>query len=350
MKTLETTRPIGAAIALGFAALYGSTALAQSAQPGAGAVFDLGTLELDSSTTAQRLRDQISRIAGGAGVIESETYEQTPNPTVADALATEPGVIVQEFFGGNDQPRIQIRGSGLQQSPTERGLLVLKNGMPVNHADGSYIVGLATPGSAEAIEVWRGAAANRLGASVLGGAINFISPTANSEPGTKLRFSAGSFGRLGVSGQTAFNGERASALLQFELNEKDGFRDRNNNSSRTSVGLNVEIPHGDTAATQLFLSYTDLRFDVPGPLTKEALKRDPSAVHSGPTFTSPGVMQNPGPNVPHDLPRRDASQLLAGARTTFDIDEHRFDFGLSGAWTDDSFRFPVAAGERVTDG
>ncbi len=350
MKTPLRTAPLGAALAAGLAALHGSTALAQSAQPGAGAVYDLGTLVLDSSTRAENLRAQIAQSAGAASVIGREDYGRTPNATVADAVATLPGVVVQEFFGGNDQPRIQIRGSGLQQSPTERGLLVLKNGMPVNRADGSYIVGLAAPGSAEAIEVWRGAAANRLGASVLGGAVNFISPTAASDPGTKLRFSAGSFGQLGASGQTAFTGERASALFQFELNDKDGYRDLNNASRRNSIGLNVEIPHGETAATQVFLSYTDLQFDVTGPLTKAALESDPSAVHPGPTVTGPGMIANPGPNVPRDLPRRDASQLLAGARTTLDMGEHRWDFGLSAAQTDDSFRFPISSGERVTDG
>lgn len=178
MKTSRKTARLGAALATGISAVQPGTALAQSAQPGAGELYDLGTLMLDSITHAETLRAQIAQSAGAASVIGREEYGRTPDATVADAAATLPGVVLQEFFGGNDQLRIQIRGSGLQQSPTERGLLVLKNGMPVNRADGSYIVGLAAPGSAEAIEVWRGAAANRLGASVLGGAVNFILPTA----------------------------------------------------------------------------------------------------------------------------------------------------------------------------
>jgi len=35
--------------------------------------------------------------------------------------------VVQNFFGSNDQPRIQIRGSGLQQNPVERGILIMKH-------------------------------------------------------------------------------------------------------------------------------------------------------------------------------------------------------------------------------
>ncbi|MFP7674840.1 TonB-dependent receptor family protein [Marivita sp. S0852] len=343
-------RTLGGAVLTGLAMLYGGTALAQSAQPGAEGYFDLGTLILDPAALADRLRERLRNNGAASTVVGADQYDQIATPTVADALATEPGVVVQEFFGSNDQPRIQIRGSGLQQSPTERGLLVLQNGMPVNRADGSYIVGLAAPGSAEAIEVWRGAAANRLGASVLGGAVNFISPTASSDPATRLRFSGGSFGQMGVSGQTAFQGETAGALLQFELNQKDGFRDINNESLRNSIGGNVELRHSDTATTQLFLSYTDLAFDVAGPLTKDALGSDPSQTHPGPTIVGPGMIANPGPNVFRDLPRREATQLLAGTRTIFDIDHHRFDFGLSVSATDDSFRFPIAAGERATDG
>lgn len=343
-------RAVGGAFLSGLALLHGGTALAQSAQPGSDSFYDLGTLLLDAEAIADRLRNRLRQSGEASTVIGADDYDHIASPTVADAMANEPGVVVQEFFGGNDQPRIQIRGSGLQQSPTERGLLVLQNGMPVNRADGSYIVGLAAPGSAEAIEIWRGAAANRLGASILGGAVNFISPTASTDPSTRLRFSGGTFGQFGVSGQTTFRGDSVNGLLQFELNQKDGFRDFNNDSQRYSIGGNLEFRHSDTAKTHLFLSYTDLEFDVPGPLTKSALSFDPSANHAGPSVIAPGVVANPGPNVFRDRPRRTATQLLAGARTIVDLADHRFDFGLSASATDDSFRFPIAAGERETDG
>ena len=81
----------------------------------------------------------------------------------------------------------------------ERGVLALRDGLPINRADGSYVVGFANPAQAESIEVYRGYLANRLGASVLGGAFNFISPTGASAPGTRLMLSGGSFGQLGAS-------------------------------------------------------------------------------------------------------------------------------------------------------
>lgn len=330
------------------AMMMGSTAFGQSAQPGA--ALHLGTLEAGQGyAVADDLRDNIRNTAGAADVIGADEISTIPNPTFSQAVAGVPGVVVQEFFGSNDQPRFQIRGSGMQQSPTERGLLVLQNGMPVNLADGSYIAGLATPGLADAIEIWRGASANRLGASVLGGAVNFISPTASSSPGSKLSFGGGSNSSLSASAQHAVQGEAVGAMLQFEHDQSDGWRDGNNDSTRTVVAANIEFEHDNGNATQVFVNYTDLSFGVAGPVLKSDLATDPSVIHDGPIFVG-GRPTELGPNVPRDLPRREATQLLAGVRTTFDKGDHRFDLGASAAKTDDSFRFPISGGERVTNG
>lgn len=119
--------------------IVGQTALAQSAQPGAVLTLDpiTATAGVDRGTVAEALRERFVQTPGATAVVGAEEIEDIPAPTFAEAMIGVPGVVVQEFFGGNDQPRIQIRGSGLQQNPTERGLLVLRNGMPVNRADGS---------------------------------------------------------------------------------------------------------------------------------------------------------------------------------------------------------------------
>lgn len=323
---------------------------AESAQPGSTITLEPMTVVGQTGVSrAEALRQGFANAPGATAVVGAEDIAGIPAPNFADAMIGVPGVVIQEFFGGNDQPRFQIRGSGLQQSPTERGLLVLQNGMPVNRADGSYVAGLAAPGLAEAIEVWRGPSAHRLGASVLGGAVNFISPTGSSAPGSAISFGGGSFGQRSVSAQTSFLGDDIDGLVQFEWDSADGYRDENNDSRRGVLAGNLEIAHGDGVATQLFLSYTDLKFEVPGPITKDALKRDPESVHAGPTIVM-GSPINPGPNVPRDEPRRATTQVLAGGRTTIDRTQHVYDVGVSVSQTDDSFRFPIPSSERVTDG
>lgn len=322
--------------------------LAQSASPGSAIVLDTIVVEGAPAGVPAFVRDRFFATAGGATLLTTDEIPQSGNPTLARALQSAPGVVVQEFFGGNDQPRIQIRGSGLQQNPVERGILMLRDGLPLNRADGSYIVGLASPLQAQSIEVYRGQTAHRLGATVLGGALNFVSPTGNSAPGTQIQMSGGSFGQINLSGQTGFRREGVDALLQADFSRRDGYRVYNA-SQRASVSGNVGVGLTENIKTRFFVGYTDLGFDVAGPLTKAGLRADPRQVHGGPRIVG-GNAVDPGPNVLRDRPRRETTQFFIGNRTTMEYGPHLVDVGLGYTYTDDMFRFPISSGVRVTKG
>ncbi len=328
--------PSALAVLLAGTVLSAAPVLGQSVSPGA--TIDLGTIWLDAGNPV-KLRFGVTP-AGVTLIDRSKDKDTEVAPRLADALRLNPGIVLQEFFGGNDQPRIQIRGSGQQQNPAERGLLVMIDGMPVNRADGAYAVGIASPGGAETIEVFRGAAANRLGAAVLGGALNFTSPSGASQPGWRLAAGTGSFNRRDVALGYGIDGQKADAWFHLEHSESDGFRDYNG-SERTVVGGNVTFAMGE-ATTRLFFTHTDLAFDVAGPLTWAALQADPTQAHPGPP--------SPGPNVLRDRPHRETVQTLAGLRSTWAGAGGLFDIGLSVGRTDDSFAFPVSAGFRDTEG
>ena len=341
-----STRLLGVAIGAGLPLTFllpVPSALAQSASPGA-------TIELAPVIVrgTNRIDERFASTPGAVSRIDrSEPPAAEVAPTLSESLSLAPGVVIQEFFGGNDQPRIQIRGAGLQQNPAERGLVVLQDGMPVNRADGSYIVGLAVPGQAQSIEVFRGAAANRLGANVLGGAVNFLSASGASAPGGRVALGVGSFARRDLAVRHGVDGERIDGLLQFEHAGQDGFRDYNE-SSRTSFGGNLSLSTGP-ANTRLFLSHTDLDFDVAGPLTWSALRADSRRHHGGPVVVN-GSATQPGPNVLRDRPYRKATQTLAGVRTTVEEGANLYDAAFSLSRTDDSFAFPISAGFRDTEG
>jgi iron complex outermembrane receptor protein len=297
---------------------------------------------------AATVQERFDALPGGATIVPQTNFPDTANLTVSRALSSAPGVVVQDFFGGNDQPRIQIRGSGLQQNPVERGILMLQNGLPINRADGSYIVGFANPRQAESIEVYRGYLANRLGATVLGGALNFISPTGSTQPGVQVLSAFGSFGQRTVAAQAGFKQGDYDGLIQYDFNRRDGYRVYND-SERSSFSGNVGIKHSDNVSTRIFAGYTDLGFDVAGPLTRNEMLTNPRQVHAGPQVVG-GVAINPGPNVIRDLPRRDASQFLIGSRTTGTFGPHLLDFAVGYTRTDDTFRFPISSSIRVTNG
>lgn len=346
MKTTMGMTSVASAL---FLSTVSHMALAQSAAPGT--VLELDPIVVEAARPGMDytvLRKRLDVVAGGVALVEADTIAPTGNLTVARSLESVPGVIVQDFFGGNDQPRIQIRGSGLQQNPVERGILVLQDGLPLNRADGSYIVGFVNPEQASAIEVFRGYTANRLGATVLGGALNFISPTGRNSPDTHLSVSGGSFGQLNLSGQAGFEGETYDGLLQADFTRRDGFRDHNG-SRRLSIGGNVGFSWSDNVKTRVFASYRDLAFDVPGPLPWDALKANPRQIWGGPIVTPLGGIY-PGPNVLRDRPKREASQFLVGSRTTATFGAHILDGAFGYTYTDDMFRFPIPAGVRTTKG
>ncbi len=338
------TGPLAVATALLLAGTSGQC-LAQSATPG---TTMLEPIIVEAGAT-EPVAARFGALPGGVALITAKDMPDTANLTIARALQTVPGVVVQDFFGGNDQPRIQIRGSGLQQNPVERGVLMLQDGLPLNRADGSYIVGFADPKQASSVEVYRGYMANRLGANVLGGAINLVSPTGAEQTGFSGTASGGSFGQTGLSGRAGFAADAFDGMLQADFSRRDGFRDYNS-SRRASVSANVGYQISDTVKTRLFMGYTDLGFDVAGPLTRDELNADSRQVHAGPTVLPNGTAINPGPNVIRDRPRREASQFLVGSRTTAEFDAHLVDVVLGYTYTDDMFRFPISSGVRTTRG
>ena len=328
-------------------ALAASDGMAQSATPGSTVYLDPMSVEGESSET-DTARRRLEATPGGVALVEPGASRGRADVNLGDSLGFVPGVVIQNYFGGNDQPRLNIRGSGLQQSPVERGVLTLQDGLPLNRADGAFIAGLANPGYADAIEVYRGYTTNRLGAAVLGGALNFISPTGSTAPGVKARMETGSFGQFNGSLQAGGALEKADGLISYSYSGRDGYRDFND-SERQIVETNGGFDLNDHFQTRFFAGYTDLSFDVPGPVPKDQVKSNPQGSHGGPVVV-PGVgATRPGPNVLRDKPQRETTQYRLGNRTTGQFGDHVVDMALGYAGTEDEFRFPVTAGIRETD-
>ena len=57
---------------------------------------------------------KLDKVAGGTNLADLRNLNIQRSQTLKDALQREPGIIIQDFFGGNDQPRLNIRGSGIQ--------------------------------------------------------------------------------------------------------------------------------------------------------------------------------------------------------------------------------------------
>src|SRR3546814_15899117 len=74
-----------------------------------------------------------------------------------------------------------------------RGLTLLQDGVPINHADDNGDFQELEPIFFDHLEVYRGSNALRFGSGTLGGAINGVTPTGRTAEGIYLRGDVGSF-------------------------------------------------------------------------------------------------------------------------------------------------------------
>lgn len=234
-------------------------------------------------------------------------------------------MLVQNFFGGIDQPRLNIRGSGVQSAPLARGILLMQDGLPVTDADGSFHISTLEMRDARMISVRRGANSLNPQSNSLGGELDLISYTGRDEGG-RLRYEYGSHGREGL--QTAFGGVsddgRFDGRINFTYDHFDGYR-KHSSSQRKTVRGNFGYT-GDNFENRTSLNWTDLRFDVAGPVSEAVLDSDPTEVY---------------PMVWLRDPHRNVEQFRAANRSDWQLDNQRISAGVWYIRTHDNFTTPA---------
>jgi len=290
---------------------------------------------LTSPDMMQALAHQ-RRIAGSTSLVEIRPDNQRI-ATIKDALKMQPGVMIQEFFGSNDQPRLNIRGSGIQSNPQRRGVYLLQDGIPVNFSDGSYVVGIMDAMTARYVEVFKGANALRFGAGTLGGALNFVSRTAQTDSTTSVKLEGGSYGTIGLTFTT---GKRMGAWDMFvasTYNTQKGYRIYNENN-RLTASFNVGWKNQKhTIENRTFMHFTHLYFQMPGPLTLDQLLTNPKQVSVG--VDLPFSM---GPNILRDKPHRNVDMFRISNQTGIVLNaKSNLLASVYYQYADDRFAFPI---------
>lgn len=194
-----------------------------------------GTVTLDPVTiTAQPVgsltvpgvqaqHDQLDRTAGSVGWVDSESYKDRYANNLRDVLQDIPGVYVQTRYG--QELRLSIRGSGIARAYHTRGIEILQDGIPTNFADGSGDFYQIDPLGLRSAEVYKGGNALAFGSATLGGAINFVTPTAYTAVAPNLlRVDAGTFGTWRTSAQASRVMGDADFLINATVSHADGDR------------------------------------------------------------------------------------------------------------------------------
>lgn len=235
----------------------------------------VGTLTVPSIAEATARTNQV---AGGAAVIDAESYKNGRASSVQDALGFAPGVFVQPRFGA-EESRLSVRGSGIQRTFHGRGLTLLQDGSPVNLADGGFDFQSVEPLSANYIEVYRGANALEFGSTTLGGAINFISPTGYSAPAASARLEIGSFEYRRAQAALAGHTGNVDGYVSFSAVHSDGYRDHaEQNNYRLFSNLGIRL--APNLETRLYVTFVNTESELPGSLTKAEAESTPSKANA----------------------------------------------------------------------
>lgn len=337
------------AVSLAGSAVWCAPALAAEPPAAAPAALEAVTVQGSGQSEAesrkQELRQTLEQVPGGTNLIDLDDFRGSQS-TVAKVLDFEPGIIIQEFFGGNDQPRLNIRGSGIQDNPVSRGVQLLQDGLALNQADGSFIIGLLDPEQAQYISVYRGSNAWRYGGTTLGGAIDFNQRNALNSP-SMINLEAGSWGAR--KGMVSLGGQAGDwdGWLQASHQRSDGWR-THSGGKRSNLALNVGFERGNWQNRSYF-NYTDNQFDIPFLLTKQRALSDPRSVIGD--YADPNQRSiEDFLNVRVRRPMRDTQQYRLANKTTWYGQAGQASVGVYAERIRDHFKNPAwQADTRATN-
>lgn len=195
------------------------------AQPGPGAV-PVSMAPAAGSLTVPSVAEQrkvLNSTVGSVAFVDAKDFQNRYANTVRDVLKDTPGVFIQERYG--QEMRLSIRGSGASRTFHLRGLELLQDGIPLNLADGSGDFYQIDPLGLRSVEVYKGGNALAFGSTSLGGAVNFVTPTAHTAFAPNIvRIDGGSFNTIRENFQVSRIAGPADVLINGTITNSDGYR------------------------------------------------------------------------------------------------------------------------------
>ena len=189
-------------------------------------------------------REALNATVGSVAFVDAEGFQNRYANTLRDVLKDTPGVYVQERYG--QEIRLSVRGSGISRGYHLRGIEVLQDGIPFNLADGSGDFYQIDPLALRSAELYKGGNALIFGATTLGGAVNFVTPTAYTAFAPNiLRFEGGSFGAMRENVQVSRIFGPVDVLLNGTVTNSDGFRQHETQRTQNfNANLGYQIAPG----------------------------------------------------------------------------------------------------------
>jgi iron complex outermembrane receptor protein len=242
-----------ASLAAGLGATSASVAVAQTSSPRSsqdGVLLEAITVTSGqdgtvASTSPNFLaqRERFLRRPGAETVADVQGAELGRRTNINDTLIRTPGIFLSER-GAGTSGFISIRGSdiSIDGSRNGRGIRGYLDGFPLGRTEAGLTNTLIDPLAVDFIEVYRGANSLRYGSIATGGALNFVSKTGLTAPGSAITAFGGSFGTLQTQIETGGASDHIDWYLQGNGLGIDGFqRHTRERNYRASGNVGVQI-------------------------------------------------------------------------------------------------------------
>ena len=244
-RTIRSAR--GAALAAGFCALSGASALA-----GQEPVSLEGLL-----VTAHRSAQPQWTAAAHSTVIDGEELERAGIEYVADALRFASGLAVARGGSFGAVTSLFLRGGESDH------VHVLVDGVRVNEPGGSFDFAALATDNVERIEIVRGPASALYGSDAVSGVIHILTRRGEGRPRGSLSFQGGSFGTRRWQGDLSGGGGGLSYAFSLGSNNTDGILAFNNEYRQTTASGRVQAQLDAATDAAVALRYHDARFHYP---------------------------------------------------------------------------------------
>ncbi|MCK9238556.1 MAG: TonB-dependent receptor [Thiopseudomonas sp.] len=300
------------------------------ANDSAGAVAGLDTITVFASPNSEPLlpsinaaKKELQRWPGHVSLVSEADYERRAVLGLSDVLVRQPGVYARST-AGQQSLKLSIRGSGLASPLGTRGVVLLRDGLPLNQSDGTLDPAYADPFNARYMEIYRGANALRYGAATLGGAINIISPTGYSHLGVETHLEGGSNDYLRVQtrvGQVFDNG--MDAFASVSRYQTEGSMPQAEQKLTRFYG-NLGFMLGERSGGRLHMDYAEMRQEISSPLTRSQLHGNASLNNPAPRWPEHRIKTKPHLRLAyqHSINYGDDDRITLGAYhidTTFEL-------------------------------
>lgn len=241
--------------------------------------------------TVTRTPTPLSRVVGGVTVLDSiQLHRNQLAPTLDDALAWVPGLVISNRWNYSLDQRLAIRGFGARANFGWRGVKVLIDGIPQTLPDGQSQLNHLDLSQVTRLEVLRGAASAEYG-NAAGGVLSFTTTGLTAGNSFSAGAETGSFGSRRLLTNLSARQGNWSGSLGASWFSTDGFRQHSGAEQRRLNGALSWIASGNSTLTLRVALASDPQADNPGALTLAELnaRRDSAAANN--------ILRNAGKEV-----------------------------------------------------